>query len=399
MAGENVPAYERDPRLRELDVEVLAAGEEGERPWAKLSDTVLFPEGGGQPADHGWLAEVPVVDVQRRGGEVVHYLAAAAAPGPASLRLDWARRFDHMQQHTAQHLLSALAADRFGWETTSFHLGAETSDVELAATELPPARLAELEEAIAAEVRAARPVTARRVPPEELGGLAVRSRGLPAGHVGDVRLVEIAGIDLNTCGGTHLASTAEIESVKLLGSEPMRGGVRLYWVAGGRVRARLRAHEARTEALRRVLEAGDDDLPAVAASRVAQLQESERARRRLLERLADAEAERLLAAAAASFVEAHFDDVDGAFLRRVAAALTARPGAAVALLTAAGPDGAFFTLAAQDGATGDLAALGARAAAALDGRGGGKGRVYQGKAGSLAGRAALVEELRASTTP
>ena len=210
-----LPAYERDPWLRELDVEVLETGVEAGRAWARLSDTVLFPEGGGQPADGGWLGEVPVDDVQRREGEVVHYLASAVAPGPGTLRLDWTRRFDHMQQHTAQHLLSALAADRFGWETTSFHLGEVTSDVELAVAALPPAGLAELEEAIAAEVRAARPVSTRRVPPEALPGLAVRSRGLPAGHVGDVRLVEIAGLDLNTCGGTHLASTAEIECVAL----------------------------------------------------------------------------------------------------------------------------------------------------------------------------------------
>jgi Ser-tRNA(Ala) deacylase AlaX len=293
-----LPAYERDPRLRELDVEVLATGVDGERPWARLSDTVLFPEGGGQPADRGWLGEVPVVDVQRRAGEVVHYLAAEAPPGPARLRVDWARRFDHMQQHTAQHLLSALAADRFGWETTSFHLGEATCDVELATAALPPDRVAELEEAIAAEVRAARAVRARRVPPEALSGLAVRSRGLPAGHAGDVRLVEIEGLDLNTCGGTHLASTAEIECVALLGSEPMRGGARLYWVAGGRVRSRLAAHEARTGALRRTLEGGDDELVALAAARRAQLQESERKRRRLLERLADAETARLVASSA-----------------------------------------------------------------------------------------------------
>src|SRR6185295_16432509 len=101
-----------------------------------------------------------------------------------------------------------------------------------------------------------------------------------------------------TCGGTHLASTAEIECVKLLGSEPMRGGVRLYWVAGGRVRARLAAHEARNEALRHALECGDDELAAVAVSKATQLHEGERVRRRLVERVADAEASRLLAAAA-----------------------------------------------------------------------------------------------------
>jgi alanyl-tRNA synthetase len=388
-------AYERDPRQRELEVEILAAGEEDGRPWARLSDTVLYPEGGGQPADRGWLGEVAVEDVQRRDGQVVHYLTAAVTPGAARVRLDWARRFDHMQQHTAQHLVSALAADRFGWETTSFHLGERTCDVELAVAALDATQVAALEEAVAQEVRAARPVSARRVPPEALAGLDVRSRGLPAGHTGDVRLVEIAGIDLNTCGGTHLASTAEIECVKLLGSEPMRGGTRLYFVAGGRVRARLGAHEARTEALRRALEASDEELVATATAKVAALRDADRARRHLLERLADAEAERL-GAAGGRFVEAHYDDADGAFLQRVASAFAAREGAAVALLTAQSGGTAVFALAAQGGAGADLTALGARAAAALGGRGGGSARVVQGKAGSLAGRAALIDELRAA---
>src|SRR3954447_1130167 len=156
----DVTASERAPRLRELDVLVLEAGEEGGRPWARLSDTILFPEGGGQPTDRGWLGEVAIDDVQRRDGGIRHSLSAAVAPGPARLRLDWPRRFDHMQQHTAQHLLSALAADRFGWETTSFHLGERTCDVELAVPALDPAQVAALEEEIAGEVRAARPVSA-----------------------------------------------------------------------------------------------------------------------------------------------------------------------------------------------------------------------------------------------
>ena len=393
-----LPAYERDPRLQELDVEVLATGDDAGRAWAVLSDTVLYPEGGGQPADHGWLADVAVEDVQKREGTVRHYLSRALPPGPARLRLDWTRRFDHMQQHTAQHLLTALAVDRFGWPTTSFHLGPHTCDVELAGESLAADRLVELEEAVAAEVRAARPVTTRRVQPEEMAALGVRSRGLPAGHTGDVRLVEIAGLDLNTCGGTHLASTAEIECVKLLASEPMRGGVRLYWVAGGRVRARLAAHEARNEALRRALECGDDELAAVAASKVTQLHDSERARRRIVERLADAEASRLVATAAsgARLVDVHLDDADGALVQRVASAFAAQPGSSMALITAAGGSAAFFALAAQDGAGVDLKALGARTAAALEGRGGGSGRIFQGKAGNLASRAALLDELRAA---
>jgi alanyl-tRNA synthetase len=392
-----LPAYERDPRRRELATEVVAVGDDGGRPWAELADTILYPEGGGQPADRGWLGEVAVDDVQRRDGVVRHLLAAPVAIGPTVVRLDWPRRFDHMQQHTAQHLLSAIALDDFGWATTSFHLGRSVSDVELAAVALPPARLAELEERIAAEIRAARPVTCRRVPPEELAALAVRSRGLPAGHTGDVRLVEIAGLDLNTCGGTHLASTAEIECVKLLGSEPMRGGSRLHWVAGGRVRALLAGHEERNAALRRLFETSDDELVTVAEGKIAQLQDSERGRRHLAERLAVAEAARLAGeAAAGGFAEAHLDDADGAFLQRLAAAFAALPGAGVAFVTAGSSGALCFALAAQEGAAVDLRALGARAAAARGGRRGGPGGAVQGQAGSFAGRDALVAELSAA---
>ena len=117
------------------------------------------------------------------------------SPITVTVELDWARRFDHMQQHTAQHLLTAVAADRFGWPTTAFHLGEHVSDVELDVAAIDEEQLRSLENAVAAEVRAARPVTARRVSRDEYERTDVRSRGLPAGHAGDVRLVEIDGVD------------------------------------------------------------------------------------------------------------------------------------------------------------------------------------------------------------
>ncbi len=394
-----IHAYEREPYRTELAVTVLSVGEETGRPYAVLDDTILYPEGGGQPADRGALGGVAVVDVQKREGAVRHYLDGAVAPGAAALVLDWGRRFDHMQQHTAQHLLSALAADRFGWPTTSFHLGERVCDVELDAPTLPAGRVAELEEAVAAEVRAARPVTARRVTPEEYARLGVRTRGLPEGHSGDVRLVEIAGIDLTTCGGTHLASTAEIEAVKLLGAEPMRGGTRLYFVAGGRLRWRLSEHEERTAALRRVLEAPEEEMLAAAQAKLEALREAQRRGRHLEERLAEALADALasgLAARAEQLGDLHVDDAEGGFLQRLAARFQERSPAGAALLTAAGPKGAFFALAAGPGSRLDVRAAGARVAELLEGRGGGSGRLYQGKAGSLARRA---EALAAIATP
>ena len=385
-------SYEREPFLAELSVRVVATGVEEGRPWAVLDDTVLYPEGGGQPADHGLLGGVPVLDVQSVGGEVRHYLASAVPEGTAELRLDWARRFDHMQQHTGQHLLTAVAADRLGWETTAFHLGPEACDVELAVPSISPAEAARLEEEVAAEIRAARPVTARRVRPEEAAALPVRTRGLPEGHEGDVRLVEIEGIDLNTCGGTHLASTAQIEALKLLGTERLRGGTRLSFVAGGRVRRRLAAHEERNGRLRVLLGAPDPGLAEAVEAKLGQLAELQKAVRAAEEELAEAKAD-ALAAEGAALAEAHFEGRDPAFLTRVGKRFSSVPAPGVVLLTCAKDGSEAFLLAGGGASPADVRALGAVVAEALGGRGGGSGKLFQGK-GSLARRGDALALLR-----
>jgi Ser-tRNA(Ala) deacylase AlaX len=388
-------AYEREPYRTLLETAVVAGGSDGGRTYAVLADTVLYPEGGGQPADRGWIGEVAVLDVQKAADGIRHYCGAAIAGGPVSLRLDWRRRYDHMQQHTAQHLLSALAQDRHGIATTSFHLGGEVSDVELDAPALAPTLLEELEEEVAAEVRAARPVTARRVTPERYATLPrTRSRGLPPGHLGDVRLVEIEGIDLSTCGGTHLASTAEIEAVKLLGTEPMRGGTRLYWVAGARVRRRLAAHEGRNAELRAIFGTGDADLASLARAKLGELRQSGKRERDLEGRLADATAD-ALAAEPGPLAERHFDGAEAGLLQRVARRFSDQARGRLALLTATGPKGHTFALAAGEGCALDLAAAGREIAALFEGRGGGAGRVFQGTAASLARRIEALSLLAA----
>ncbi len=385
-------AYEREPYRTELDAAVLTVGQEGNRAFAVLDDTVLFPEGGGQPADHGRLGEVAVTDVQRVEGELRHYLAAPVAPGPVHLTLDWRRRFDHMQQHTAQHLLTAVALDRYGWRTTAFHLREAACDIELSAASLSAAELEALEEAVVAEIRADRPVRARRVEPEALQELAVRSRGLPAGHRGDVRLVEIEGIDTNTCGGTHVRAIGEIETIKLLGTESLRGGTRLHWLAGGRVRRRLGEHEARAAELRDAFSTGDAELTAVARLKLGQLKDLRRRQKMLEGRLAEAVAAQL-AAHDDDVVEAHFDDADMGFLQQIARRFCRSQHAGAALLTAAGEAGAFFVVAAGGASSLDVSAAGPRVAAALEARGGGSGGIFQGKAQSLAGRGAALAAL------
>ena len=379
------PSYERDPSLRTLDTRVLRAWVEDGQSWAVLEDTVLYPEGGGQPCDRGTANGIEVLEVRTHAGEIRHRLAAPLAEGPVALVLDWVRRFDHMQQHTGQHLLTALAQDRFGWATTAFHLGEEVCDVELAVPPLTPGDRARQEEAIAQEIRAARPIRARRVDAEGYARETVRSRGLPEGHLGDIRLVEIEGLDLNTCGGTHLQHTGELEALALLGTEALRGGLRLFFVAGGRVRRRLGIHEARTAALRGLLGAPDAELVAVLQGKLDQALGADKRLRRTEEELADALAGGL-AAAPGLLVEAHLGERDMAFLQRLARLILAAAPAKAVFLTAETAGQGIFLLSAGPDTAIDIPALGRGVAEALGAKGGGSGRTFQGKAPDLAGR-------------
>jgi len=389
----SLPAFERDARAQLLDTLILRCGEERGRHFAILEDTVFYPEGGGQPCDLGTLNGLAVLDVQKREGEIRHYLAVAVPEGPASLRLDWARRFDHMQQHTGQHLLTAVAQDKFQWETTAFHLGASVCDIELSAPSISPAEMARLEEAVAEEIRARREVTARRVSAEAYGLEAVRSRGLPEGHTGDIRLVQIADVDLNTCGGTHLRHTGEIEALKLLGMESIRGGTRLFYVAGRRARLRLEAHEQRNAVLRNLLGAPDEDLVAALQIKLDQLLALERRSRKLEDELAEFQAA-ALAAHPGALVEAHFEGRDMAFLQKLGRGTLALDAAKAVFLTADLGGQGIFLLSAGQGSTLDVPIAGKAVAAILGAKGGGAGQSFQGKVPDLKAREQALAALR-----
>jgi Ser-tRNA(Ala) deacylase AlaX len=388
----HIPSYERDPRLTRLETEVVATGEDQGRPFVVLADTVLYPEGGGQPADRGTVGGVAVADVQKSDGGIRHFMAGPPPSGRVTVEIDWARRFDHMQQHTGQHLLTAMAEQRFGWHTKAFHLGERISDIELDTPGITAGKLIELEDAVAAEIRVARPVTARRVSPEEYERLQVRSRGLPDGHTGDIRLVEIEGIDLNTCGGTHCSSTAELEALKLLGTESMRGGTRLFYAAGMRLRRLHGAHHERNARLRELLGTSDDELVARMGAKLEQLKDAEHTVRELEEELAFVTGA-ALAAMPGRVLAAHWPQRGLPFLQRVAREAVRLAPDRVVLLTSGESEEGAFLLAAGEQATLDVPAAGRQVAELLGGRGGGSGRVFQGKASRLSRREEAVSLL------
>ena len=387
-------AFERDPYLAELQTEVVNVGEADGRPWAVTADTVFYPEGGGQPADRGVMGAARVIDVQRRDGQVIHSLTEPVHPGPIHQRLDWRRRYDHMQQHSAQHLLTAVAEVWFGWPTTAFHLGAEVRDIELDVPSVEVPRLAELENVVTREIRAARAITARQLDDRDELDDGVRVRGLPDQLDGPLRVIEIEGLDRNTCGGTHLRTTAEIGSLALLGTEPMRGGTRLKWVAGDRVRWRLAAWETRGASLRTLLGASDDELAEVAQTKLDQVKELNRALARRTDALAEAVAENL-AHSPAVVVTSRIEDADIDLLRRIGSKLNRlRPGG-LAVLTSGGSGEGVFVVAVGPESGVDLAIAGDAVRMAFGGTGGGAKGIYQGTAPSLDRADVIFEGLEA----
>lgn len=378
-------AYHHDCYLTKLETTVVTIGEEGGSPYAVLSDTLFYPEGGGQPADHGCLGDAEVLDVQRRGEEIRHFLSHPVAEGLVRLELDWPRRWDHMQQHTGQHVLTAVALRDFGWYTTAFHLGAEWSDIELDVPSLDRDDLDRLEEAVTREIKAARKVTYRTAEVSDFEHLGVRSRLLPEGFEGAVRLVDIEGLDLNTCGGTHCRSTSEIGLLCLLGTEPMRGGTRAFFVAGDRVRRRMAAHEDRNLHLRSLLDTGDEKLTEMVSLRLDREKELSRAVRRLSEELADAAAA-TLCADGSPLLDSHWYDRDMVFLQRVGRSIAEAAPDRRALLTSENKDGGIFLVVAGKSSGLCLEEAGPEIASVLGGRGGGRGTIFQGKAASFANR-------------
>uniref|UniRef100_A0A8C9LB22 Alanyl-transfer RNA synthetases family profile domain-containing protein n=1 Tax=Pavo cristatus TaxID=9049 RepID=A0A8C9LB22_PAVCR len=223
-----------------------------------LEDTILFPEGGGQPDDRGLIGAVPVLRVTRRGAEAVHFVETALEPGSAVLlSLDWERRFDHMQQHSGQHLITAMAERMFGFKTTSWELGRQQSVIELDTPSMTTGQMEALEQSVNEKIRERIPVTVRELAADDPEVETVRSRSLPGDHTGPVRVVDIEGIDSNMCCGTHVSNLSDLQVIKLLCTEKgKKNKTNLVFLAGNRVLKSVEQSHRTEKALTSLLKNG-----------------------------------------------------------------------------------------------------------------------------------------------
>jgi alanyl-tRNA synthetase len=327
---------------------------------------------------------VQVVDVvDREDGEITHVVTQALDVGAAVRgEIDWQRRFDHMQQHTGQHVLSAAFDRVLNARTESFHLGAVSSSIDLN-REVSAAEIARAEDEANRVVWEDRPVTIKFATAEEAAKLPLRKD--PA-RTGPLRLIEVEDFDLSACGGTHVARTGAIGMIAVAGAEKFRGGTRVEFLCGNRALARFRTWRDAFAATQRVLSVPPQELAAGVERLQAESKSLQRTIRQLQEQLAVHEARALVArgerAGDRVLVAESLDGWDAAGLKALAAAAAAQePRAAVALFNASTP--ALAVVARGQDAGVDAAAVLKALVARFGGKGGGRPDLAQG--GGLSG--------------
>jgi alanyl-tRNA synthetase len=224
--------YYHDSYCTTFDATITAIGAIDGRPAVQLDRTYFYPTSGGQPCDTGTLAGAHVVDVLVQEETLWHVLdeSPGLAVGQAVTgSIDWQRRYDHMQQHSGQHLLSQVFFRLYGFETVSVHFGAVESTLDLDAAIVDVDQITATEQEANRLAYAALPITAYTVAQEALATIPLRR---PPKVVGAVRIVEIAAYDYSACGGTHVHTTSEIAPIKIVRQERRRGQTRLTFLCG-----------------------------------------------------------------------------------------------------------------------------------------------------------------------
>jgi alanyl-tRNA synthetase len=364
--------YYTDAYRTAFDAEVTAV----DGPRVHLAQTAFYPTSGGQPFDTGVLGGSRIIDVVDEADEVVHILEAAPAFSAGATvhgTIDWPRRFDHMQQHTGQHVLSAVFEDLIGAKTVSVHFGAQSATLDLDTETVTRA------EAARVEARANTVIAENRVVSVSFEDAATAT-GLrkPSDRTGEIRIVSIADLDRSACGGTHVRATGEIGGLLVRRLEKYKKNTRVEFLCGARAIARARADYEALTGMAAALSAGIDELPALVAAQSEAIRSADSERRKLAEALAAFRARDLYEAAspdAAGLRRIMLLDTAVDDLRAIAHAVSAMPRA-VFVGTCATP-ATVVHAASKDAGVNAGAELKA-ALTAVGGRGGGNPTIAQG---------------------
>ena len=230
--------YYLDPYCKSFQTHIVKETQDTEgNNYVVLDNTAFYPTGGGQPHDMGTLNGVPVLNVEEVNGEIRHFVMENLnSVDQVEGIVNWARRFDHMQQHAGQHILSAAFVELFEFPTVSFHLGTDILSIDLDTEEISPEQLEAAEKLSNKIILENRPIETEWVTEAELGQYPLRKQ---LTVTDEIRLVVIPEYDYNGCGGTHPSTTAQVSALKILSTEKHRGSTRVYFVCGKRILKQL----------------------------------------------------------------------------------------------------------------------------------------------------------------
>lgn len=351
------------------------------RPAVVLDQTCFYPTSGGQPHDVGRLGDCRVVDVLTRDADdaVLHVLDAWPNEVTVSAEIDWPRRFDHMQQHSGQHILSRVFVELARANTVGFHLSPDSVTIDLDVPHLSTEQLDAVETLSNHVVWENRPITATILPKAD--ALQLPLRKVPDVNGDTLRIVEIAGFDWNACGGTHVARTGEVGQIKIVKLDRQRGNLRVEFCCGQRALIDYRTKNGILAQLSAELTCGYWEIDAILDKMRSELQVARKTIKRQQATLLQSEADQLHAAGeimgSATVVAKIFTERDSAEIRNLAIQISRKPGT-IALLVANDSATALIFARAKD-APGDMNDLLQHILQQLDdGQGGGSATFAQG---------------------
>lgn len=346
-----------------------------------LDDSVLFPEGGGQPHDLGVIGTAKVVNVQRRGDACVITTASALEVGGTyPVVVDWKRRLDHMQHHSAQHLVTAIVERELKLPTMSWALSHPTCSIQLPTAKIDEADVRKVEAICNDLIRQQTPVVRTMYDTKDDVPQA-RSRGIPSDVTGPIRIIDIAGCDTCTCCGTHVQNLSELQVVKLLHQEPKGNTLRLHFVTGERCIEQFSQLFELQRQLCKELGTSSDNLVASVQRRSGELTAANKRVKKLLAEFAPLAAGKA-AEGAVSLLEGKqlffqlYEEADIDFLTTVSAELTKKAPSVVVVLGCGGADDGQFVVSGPPDQVGIVAP---RVVELLEGKGGMSKMGYRGK--------------------
>jgi alanyl-tRNA synthetase len=365
--AETKKLYFEDAYLAEFDARVVGRTEIEGKPAVILDQTAFYPEAGGQSCDRGTINGIAVLQVVEDGEGIVHVLERAIEADTVHGRIDWPRRFDRMQQHSGQHILSQAFYEVVKGATMSFHIGEDVSSVEIGVPKISDADLDRVEARANAVLFEDREIKTYFVPEDRIGTVPLRK---PPKKEGPIRVVEVSGFDYSACGGTHCRRAGEIGLIKVTKTDRIRNNLRFEFVCGGRA---LRDYQEKNRTVRQAaafFSVADRDVATTVGKSLTEIKALKKKARKLEERIASYEAREIIHGAQGKIIQAVFEDKSPEEARFLAVQII-HNAERIVLFGAHGETQSHLILAAADGLGLDVRTLIPVVSAVVQVRGGG----------------------------